>query len=62
MSFIRSGLVALLSKLEGFCQVVMEFINVSSKLMSVEQSNIVLRMDVKCWVVSLVGKEGGNTG
>ena len=35
--------------------------NVSSELMSAEQSNIALRMDVECWVVSLVGEEGGNT-
>ena len=61
MLFVGSGLIALLSKLEGFWQVVMEFVNVSSELMSAEQSNIALRMDVECWVVSLVGEEGGNT-
>ena len=57
MLVVRGYLVALLSELERFCQMVMEFIKVSSELASVSRGNIVLGVNVKDWVIALVGEE-----
>ena len=46
-----------LSELERFCQMVMEFVKVSSELVSTSGGNIALRVNVKDWVIALVGKE-----
>ena len=54
---VRGYLVVLLSKLERFCQMVVEFIKVSSELTSMSRSNIALRVNVEDWVIALVGKE-----
>ena len=56
-SVVRGYLVALLSELERFCQMVMEFVKVSSELVSTSGGNIALRVNVKDWVIALVGKE-----
>ena len=47
----------LMSKLERFCQMVMEFIKVSSELVSVSRGDIMLRINVEDWVIALVGEE-----
>ena len=47
----------LLSKLERFCQMVMEFVKVSSELASVSGGDIALRVNVEDWVIALVGEE-----
>jgi hypothetical protein len=39
----------------------MEFVNIRCELLSVKGSNVMLWVDVECWVVALIGKEGGNT-
>ena len=57
MSVVRGYLVALLSKLERFCQMVMEFVKVSSELTSVSGGDITLGVNVEDRVIALVGKE-----
>ena len=57
MSVVRGYLVAPLSKLERFCQMVVEFIKVSSELTSKSGGNIALRVNVEDWVITLVGEE-----
>ena len=56
-SVVRGYLVALLSELERFCQMVMEFIKVSSELVSASGGDIALRVNVEDWVIALVGEE-----
>ena len=57
MSVVRGYLVALLSELERFCQMVMEFVKVSSELASASGGNIALGVNVEDWVIALVGEE-----
>ena len=57
MSVVRGYLVALLSELERFCQMVMEFVKVSSKLVSASGGDIALGVNVEDWVIALVGEE-----
>ena len=57
MSVVRGYLVALLSELERFCQMVMEFIKVSSEFASTSRGDIALRINVKDWVIAVVGEE-----
>ena len=45
------------SELERFCQMVMEFVKVSSELASMSRGNIMLGVNVEDWVIALVGKE-----
>jgi hypothetical protein len=40
----------------------MEFINIRCELSSAEGSDVALWVDVECWVVALIGEEGGYTG
>jgi hypothetical protein len=39
-----------------------EFVNIGSELTGAERGYIALWVDVECWVVSLIGEEGGYTG
>jgi len=54
---VRGCLVALLSKLEGFCKIEVRFLEIGSEFASLEQGNVMLQMDVQGWVVALVCKE-----
>ena len=57
MTVVRGYLVALLSELERFCQMVMEFVKVSSELVSTSRGDIALGINVEDWVIALVGEE-----
>jgi len=54
---VRGCLVALLSELEGFCKIEVEFLEVGGEFPGPERRNIVLRMDVQGQVVAFVCKE-----
>ena len=58
-AIVGSGLVAFLSDLERFRQVVVEVGEVGSELPSVEGGYIEFGVDVKGRVVTLIGKERG---
>jgi len=58
---VRGCLVALLSKLEGFCKIEVKFLKVGSEFLGPEQGDIMLRMDVQGWVVTLVREEWRDT-
>ncbi len=52
----------ILSDPERFGQVLVEFVKVGGELSSTEGGYIMLRVDIKGWVVALIGKEGRYTG
>jgi len=54
---VRGCLVALLSKLEGFCKIEVEFMEVGGEFPGPEQGDIMLWMDVQGRVVALVREE-----
>jgi len=54
---VRGCLVALLSELEGFCKIEVEFLEVGGEFPGPERCDVVLRMDVQGWVVALVREE-----
>jgi len=54
---VRGCLVALLSKLEGFCKIEVEFLEVGSEFPGPERCDVMLRMDVQGRMVALVHKE-----
>jgi len=58
---VRGCLVALLSKLEGFCKIEVKFLKIGSEFPGLERGDVVLRMDVQSWVVALVRKEWQDT-
>jgi len=54
---VRGCLVVLLSELEGFCKIEVEFLEVGGEFLGLERRDVVLQMDVQGQMVALVHEE-----